>query len=129
MAIKTKSLRAQRSLRQLGDNLKTARLKRRISIRDFAARAGVSDRTVIRLEKGDEGVRAGTLAMALLVLGEIDRLDDLLDPASDYTALLLDREALPKRIVGKRRKPPAQPRGTGQDVLNREPFDDEGVGF
>ena len=129
MAIKTKSLRAQRSLRQLGENLKTARLKRRISIKDFAARAGVSDRTVIRLEKGDDGVRAGTLAMALLVLGEIDRLDDLLDPASDDTALLLDRDALPKRIVGKRRKSPAQSGGKGQDCLNRDPFNDEGVGF
>lgn len=129
MAIKTKSLRAQRSLRQLGKNLKTARLKRGIAIRDFAARAGVSNRTVMRLEKGEEGVSAGTLAMALLVLGEIDRLDDLLDPASDDTALLLDRDTLPKRIAGKRRKPPVQSGGAGQDISNRDPSNDEGVGF
>ncbi len=129
MAIKTKSLRAQKTLRRLGENLKTARLKRRISIRDFAARAGVSDRTVMRLEKGDEGVSAGTLAMALLVLGEIDRLDDLLDPASDDTALLLDREALPKRIVGRRGKSPAPFGGAGQDISKLDPSDDEGVGF
>ena len=129
MAIKTKSLRAQRSLRQLGKNLKTARLKRGIAIRDFAARAGVSDRTVMRLEKGEEGVSAGTLAMALLVLGEIDRLDGLLDPASDDTALLLDRDALPKRIAGKRSRSPAPSGGAVRDVSSGDPSDDEGVGF
>lgn len=83
----------------------------------------------MRLEKGEEGVSAGTLAMALLVLGEIDRLDDLLDPASDDTALLLDRDTLPKRIAGKRQKPPVQSGGAGQDISNRDPSNDEGVGF
>lgn len=129
MAIKTKSLRAQRTMRRLGENLKTARLKRRLAIKDFATRAGVSDRTIMRLEKGDEGVSTGTLAMALLVLGEIDRLDDLLDPASDDTGLLLDRAKLPKRIVSKRRKSPAQSGVAGQETPNGGPYNDEGVGF
>lgn len=42
--------------------------------------------------------------MACLVLGEIDRISNLLDPASDDTALLLEHNMLPKRIHGKRRK-------------------------
>ena len=129
MATNIKSQRAQRALRQLGENLKTARLKRRIAIKDFADRVGVSDRTIMRLEKGDDGVGTGTLAMACLVLGEIDRVSDLLDPASDDTGLLLDRDMLPKRIEGKRRKASSQSTSGNQSVSNGDPSDDEGVGF
>ena len=129
MATNIKSQRAQRALRQLGENLKTARLKRRIAIKDFADRVGVSDRTIMRLEKGDDGVSTGTLAMACLVLGEIDRVSDLLDPASDDTGLLLDRNALPKRIEGRRRKASTQSTPAGQGISNGDPSDDEGVGF
>lgn len=113
----------------MGENLKTARLKRRIAIKDFANRVGVSDRTIMRLEKGDDGVSTGTLAMACLVLGEIDRLGGLLDPASDDTALLLERDALPKRIAGKRRKAPSQSTSASRGISNGDPSDDEGVGF
>ncbi|MYJ52094.1 MAG: helix-turn-helix transcriptional regulator, partial [Gammaproteobacteria bacterium] len=59
MADKIKSKRAQRALDQMGDNLKTARLKRRMAVKDFAGRVGVSTRTITRLEKGDDGVSIG----------------------------------------------------------------------
>ena len=110
----------------MGTNIKIARLKRRISVREFAERAGVSERTFIRLEKGDDGVSIGTLAMACLVIGEIDRISDLLDSGSDETGLLLDREALPKRIDRKRGSRPAAA-GKGKIALSGD--DDEGVGF
>ena len=129
MADKIRSQHAQRALRQMARNLKTARLKRRIAVQDFADRVGVSARTIMRLEKGDEGVSTGTLAMACLVLGEIDRISDLLDPASDDTALLLDRSMLPKRIDGKRRKSSSQPASSGRGSPRDDKADDEGVGF
>ena len=129
MAAKMKSQRAQRALRQMGENLKTARLKRRLAVKDFANRVGVSDRTIMRLEKGDDGVRTGTLAMACLVLGEIDRINDLLDPASDETALLLERSTLPKRIEGRRKEAPSQSASGNQSISNGDPSNDEGVGF
>ena len=129
MSTNMKSQRAQRALRQMAENLKTARLKRRIAIKDFADRVGVSARTIMRLEKGDDGVSTGTLAMACLVLGEIDRVSDLLDPASDDTALLLERNTLPKRIAAKRRKLPSQPASGGQGDSRSDRVDDEGVGF
>jgi transcriptional regulator with XRE-family HTH domain len=120
---------AKRALEVLGKNLKMARLKRRISIKSFGDRVGVSESTVIRLEKGDHGVSVGTLAMACLVLGELERVSDFFDPASDNIGLLLDRETLPKRIDSKRKlatlpsgeKQPNNPSG-GND-------DDDGVGF
>ena len=128
MAIKARSLQARRALEELGQNIRTARLKRRISVKGFAERAGVSESTIIRLEKGDNGVSIGTLSMACLVLGEVDRISDLLDPGSDDMGLLLDKQMLPKRIASKR-KPDAQARRetTASQSFDYEDYD--GVGF
>ena len=67
--------------------------------------------------------------MACLVLGEIDRISDLLDPASDGTGLLLERNRLPKRIRVKRRKISNQLAPGDRGDSNRNRIDDEGVGF
>lgn len=128
MAIKINSLNARRALEALGANIKTARLKRRISVKGFAERIGVSESTVIRLEKGDDGVSIGTLAMACLVLGELDRISDFLDAGSDDTGLLLDRKMLPKRI-DRKRSPVSSSSGKNQPDLSLDVDDDEGVGF
>ena len=128
MAVKVNSVSARRALESLGANVKTGRLKRRISVKGFAERIGVSESTVARLEKGDDGVSIGTLAMACLVLGEIDRISDFLDAGSDDTGLLLDRESLPKRI--DRKRPTSAAIGDkGQTQSLSESDDDEGVGF
>ena len=128
MAVKVSSLNARRALEALGKNVKTARLKRRISVKGFAERVGVSESTIMRLEKGDDGVSIGTLAMACLVLGEIERIAEFLDAGSDDTGLLLDREALPKRI-DRKRKPGPQPSGKEQPEPPPDLDDEEGVGF
>ena len=65
MAVKVSSLNARRALEALGANIKTARLKRRISVKGFAERVGVSESTIMRLEKGDDGVSIGTLTKSL----------------------------------------------------------------
>ncbi len=125
MADKVFSMRTRKALQALGANVKTARLKRRISIEGFAERVGVSKRTIMRLEKGESGVSIGTLAMACLVLGELELITHFLDPGADHTGLLLDRENLPKRID--------KPRGgKKRDAQNKTPFietDENGVGF
>lgn len=127
MAVKIRSLKARRALEALGANIKTARLKRRISVREFGERIGVSERTVIRLEKGDDGVSIGALAMACLALGEIDRISNFLDPGTDDIGLLLDREALPKRIDRKRG---GRTIGSAKrETALADNDDDEGVGF
>lgn len=128
MAAKVNSISARRALEALGANIKTARLKRRISMKDFAQRVSVSESTVARLEKGDDGVGIGTLAMACLVLGEVDQVARFLDPASDDTGLLLDREALPKRI-GRKRKMRSKTGDDSQRTVSAESDDEDGVGF
>ena len=128
MAGNVNAVSAGRALEALGANIKTARLKRRISVQDFAQRTGVSASTVARLEKGDGGVSIGTLAMACLVLGEIDRIRDFLDAGTDDTGLLLDRESLPRRI-DSRRKPRSSSSGRGRAEPMAASDDEEGVGF
>ena len=125
MADNVFSMRARKALKVLGANVKIARLKRRISIEGFAERVGVSKRTIMRLEKGEGGVGIGTLAMACLVLGELDLITRFFFLFADHTGLLLDRENLPKRID--------KPRGgKAQDTQNKNrsvEADDNGVGF
>ena len=128
MAGKVNSVSARRALEALGANIKTARLKRRISVKGFAERIGVSESTVARLEKGDDGVSIGTLAMACLVLGEIDRISDFLDAGTDDTGLLLDRESLPKRI-DRKRTPKSSNRSQDKATPIADGDDEEGVGF
>ena len=128
MAVKVSSISARRALEALGANIRTARLKRRISVKGFAERIGVSESTVARLEKGDDGVSIGTLAMACLVLGEIDRISDFLDAGTDDTGLLLDRESLPKRI-DRKRTPRSSSNSPDKAVQIADGNDEEGVGF
>jgi len=118
------SLRVGKVLRQLGQDIQIARKKRRIPVKDFAARIGVAEGTVIRLEKGEPGTRLETFAMALLVLGELPRLERLMDPASDDTGLMIDHAHLPKRI-GTRRRPVS----AGVDLPASGQDSDEGMAF
>lgn len=92
----------QRALRGLGRDIQIARKKRRLPVADFAARMGVSQGTVVRLEKGEPGVGLGSVAMAFLALGELRRLEDLLDVSRDDTGLMLDLDSLPQRIRRRR---------------------------
>ncbi|MBY0422025.1 MAG: helix-turn-helix domain-containing protein [Parvularculaceae bacterium] len=65
----------------LGARLEQIRLSRNVSQRDVAAEAGISLRTMTRLEKG-QGVSLDTLIRVLIALGLADRLETLLpDPA------------------------------------------------
>ena len=71
-------------------------------VADFAARIGVSVPTVVRLERGDPGVSVGCLARALRALGELHRLEELLDMASDDAGLTMETSELPRRIRKRR---------------------------
>ena len=70
----------QRTLTTLGENFKYARLRRDLSSEQVAERAGISRNTLIKIEKGDEGVAIGYYFRVLAVLG-LDR--DILLVAKD----------------------------------------------
>lgn len=91
-----------RAIAQLGADVSRARRRRRLSRASLAERSGVSEATLKRLEKGDGSVALENFARALNVLGELDRLEKLLDSATDELGLVLMDEQLPKRVRQRR---------------------------
>jgi transcriptional regulator with XRE-family HTH domain len=94
---------ALRALAKLGADLSIARRRRHISTQSMAERTFTSRATIARAEKGDPRVSMAIYASALFVLGLIDRLAELADPAHDAVGLDLDAEQLPRRIRARRR--------------------------
>lgn len=93
--------RLSRLLRAYGENLKLARLRRRFSADTVAQRAGISRKTLSKVEKGDSAVALGIYARVMQVLRlEVDlaklAVDDPLGRKLQDTALSPKRRA-PKR--------------------------------
>jgi len=91
-------LPVKRALAKLGDDIRSARLRRRISTTIMAERAFITRTTLLKVERGDPGVSLGIYATVLFILGQIARLADLADARSDQVGLQLEEERLPKRI-------------------------------
>lgn len=89
---------AVHALKKLGEDLAIARSRRRESQRTWAKRLGVSVPTLIRMERGDPGVRMGIFVTALWMIGRADALAGLAAPETDRGALeLVVREAVARR--------------------------------
>ena len=91
-------LPVQRALAKLGDDIRTARIRRRIPTALMAERAMITRTTLRKVEKGDAGVSLGIYATVLFLIGMTSRLADLVDIRNDHLGLQLDEERLPKRI-------------------------------
>jgi transcriptional regulator with XRE-family HTH domain len=93
---------AKNTLIQFGENIKAARLRRRLSMEQIAERAGISRSTVWAVEKGSPSVAMGTYFQILFVLG-LDK-DFLLVAADDELGRKLqDAELLTKKRAPRRR--------------------------
>ena len=99
-------LPVKRALAKLGQDIRSARLRRRITTTTMAERAFITRMTLRKVERGDPGVSLGIYATVMFVLGLTPRLADLADARSDEVGLRLEEEHLPKRIrhAGTRRK-------------------------
>jgi transcriptional regulator with XRE-family HTH domain len=101
----TTPIPVKRALRKLGQDIRDARLRRRIQTHILAERASISRTTLYKAERGDENVSVGTYATILFVLGMIEQLGNLADVSQDKLGRQLDDERLPKRIRLPRSKP------------------------
>jgi len=87
------------ALKNLGRRLKTARLARNDSQKEFAWRIGVSIPTLKNMEQGKPTVAIGTWINALNVLDRLDDLDGLLAPEE---SLFAQHERI-KKLAGRQR--------------------------
>ncbi len=91
-----------RAVRKLGQDIRDARLRRRISTAVMAERASISRTTLNKIEKGDLGVSLSNYANVLFVLGMAERLGHLVEVKTDTVGLELEDERLPQRIRKRR---------------------------
>jgi transcriptional regulator with XRE-family HTH domain len=95
-------------LRELGERLARTRLERNLSQERLAAEAGVSKRTIERLEAG-EPVKSNSLIRVLRGLGQLDALDRLVpEPLPSPVERL--------RLQGRRRRRAGTPRGAREQT-------------
>ena len=87
----------ERKLTQMGEQIKLARLRRRLSVTLVAKRANISRSTLWAIEKGSPSVAMGSYASVLLAIGLVDDL--LLLAKDDVLGRKLQDLNLP---VGKR---------------------------
>jgi transcriptional regulator with XRE-family HTH domain len=95
------SPKMKRILDNLGENIKLARLRRRLSTQQVSERADISRPTLLAIEKGKPNVSIGLYLQVLFVLG---LAEDFLKVASDdelgrklQDAKLIVKERAPKR--------------------------------
>ena len=81
------------ALERLGADLAVARLRRKESLRSWAARLGVSVATLQRLEAGDPSVGIGIVATALWLIQRDGALQSLAAPEHDQGAIEMDVRA------------------------------------
>ena len=91
----------QKALLDLGENIRLARLRRKLSAEQVAERANISRKTLWAVETGSPGVAIGTYAQVLFVLG-LEK--DLIKVAEDdklgrkiQDAALVVKERAPKK--------------------------------
>lgn len=85
------------ALKTLGANLRTARLRRRLSAADLARRIGVERHTVADAERGKPSTAVAVYVALLWALGLVDQLATVADPANDEEGKALARAREPKR--------------------------------
>jgi transcriptional regulator with XRE-family HTH domain len=95
------SPKTKKILTGLGENIKLARLRRKLSAEQVAERANISRPTLLAIEKGSPTVSIGSYVQVLFILG---LAEDLLKVASDdelgrklQDAKLIIKERAPKR--------------------------------
>jgi transcriptional regulator with XRE-family HTH domain len=88
----------RRALRGTAESLGAWRRLRGLTQAQLADRAGVSESTVYRLERGDGGISVENLLRVLRALGLLEALPRALDPYESDVGRMRSDEQLPRRV-------------------------------
>lgn|SRR5450759_1178426 len=85
-------------VKELGHRIRLARTRRKLSIVELAAKAGIDRNTLGALELGKPGVAISAYVMTLWALGLEQTLDAVAHPDTDSHGKTLEVSRLPKRV-------------------------------
>jgi transcriptional regulator with XRE-family HTH domain len=91
----------EQTLKRLGANLRTARLRRKLTIAETAEKIGTGPRAVQDAEKGKPTTGIAVFAALLWTFDLLGQLDAVADPARDERGLVLDAAHSAKRARKK----------------------------
>jgi transcriptional regulator with XRE-family HTH domain len=92
----------ERTLKALGANLRTARVRRKLTLEEVAEKIGVSRRIVSDAEKGKPSTAIGIYAAMLWALDLLGDLSSVADPASDAEGMALALSSERSRVRKRR---------------------------
>lgn len=98
MAIATTPLEVNSAVQRLGDNVRLARVRRRMSQEELAQACGITRKTLYALEKGTPGATIATAFTVLWKLGLLSTTVALADPDADEHGKILEAARRPKRV-------------------------------
>jgi transcriptional regulator with XRE-family HTH domain len=87
-----------KQLEELGQRVRIARVRRRMSTEDLAQACGIGRRTLYRIERGDRGIALGSFLSVLWKLALLDTIRGVADPDTDDHGKILEAAARPKRV-------------------------------
>lgn len=94
----------RKSMKKLGEDIKEARIRRRITMELMCKRAGISRPTLMKIEKGDYTASIGVYAKVLFILNLLDNLEEVADIRNDKVGLMIVSSELPKRVRTRKEK-------------------------
>lgn len=87
----------EQALKRLGENLRTARLRRNLTIEDAAERIGTGPRAVMEAEKGKPSTGIAVYTALLWLYDLLQPFEELADPLKDKEGLSLQAAKEPRR--------------------------------
>ena len=91
----------EQTLKRLGANLRTARLRRNLTIDDAATKIGTGRRAVMEAEKGKPSTSAAVYLALLWAYDLLSPMETIADPATDEEGIARAKPRMRARFVAK----------------------------
>lgn len=89
-------------LKQLGEYIRIARKKRRMTMAEVAERLNLGYQTIVRIENGDPGVSISSYMSTLWLFDLAKQFTQSIHPDQDEVGKSLENSRLPERVGRKR---------------------------